>query len=247
MKAIIIEDEINVRKGLRQIITAFCDDVEIVGEAGSIKEAKALLQITNCSLVFLDIELPDGSGIEFLQSYTNRNFQVIFVTAYNQYAITAFRLSAIDYLLKPINPEHLMEAVEKAKWRQNQFLQERNLQLLFQNLTQKEGKIILKDFESMHVVKIKDIIYCAADGGYTRFILKNQKEIMTSITLKEYEKMLHQWGFVRSHHSYLVNYNHILRFNKSEGGVLVLAEGHQVPVSSRKKENLLRLLNQMMS
>jgi len=245
MKAIIIEDEKNVRKGLIQMIQTFCPDLEIVGEAGSLKEAIKLERNILFDLVFLDIELPDGSGIDFLRRVHSRDFQVIFVTAYNQYAIDAFRLSAIDYLLKPVNPEHLIDAVKKVTQMYSKLMTDTSLSLLLHNWSGQESKMMLKDADNIYIIKVKEILHCAADGGYTRFFLENGKEVLTSINLKEYEKMLSKWGFIRSHHSHLVNYNHIIRFSKIDGGTLVLSNGREIPVSSRKKDALLKTLQQL--
>lgn len=247
MKAILIEDEKNVRKGLIQMLNTFCPDIQIVGEAGSVKEAIKLSKTNLFDLVFLDIELPDGSGIDFLRTVHPRNFQVIFVTAYNQYAIDAFRLSATDYLLKPVNPEHLVEAVKKVTQMYSKTITDTSLSLLLHNWSGQESKMMLKDADNIYIIKVKEILHCTADGGYTHFFLESGQEILTSINLKEYEKILSKWGFIRSHHSHLVNYNHITRFSKSDGGMLVLSNGKEIPVSSRKKEHLLKTLQELAS
>lgn len=245
MKAIIVEDEKNVRKGLIQMINTFCSEVQIVGEAQNIKEAQHLLSKSSFDLLFLDIELPDGSGLDLLRETKSRDFQVIFVTAYNQYAIEAFRLSAADYLLKPVNPDHLIEAVKKTQKNNARIQSEISLSILMNNWPGQDRKIILKNSDNMHIVRIKDILYCTADGGYTRFHLVNGEKILTSTNLKEYEKVLSKSGFIRSHHSFLVNYHHIVRFNKNDGGQLVLSEGSIIPVSSRKKEQLLKAMQHL--
>jgi len=247
MKVILVEDEKNVRKGLAQMLNTFCPDIQIIGEAASVKEAIKLSKTTLFDLVFLDIELTDGSGIDFLRTVHPRNFQVIFVTAYNQYAIDAFRLSAADYLLKPVNPEHLVEAVKKVTQMYSKTITDTSLSLLLHNWSGQESKMMLKDADNIYIIKVKEILHCAADGGYTRFFLESGQEILTSVTLKEYEKMLSKWGFIRSHHSHLVNYNHIIRFSKSDGGMLVLSSGTEIPVSSRKKEHLLKTLQELAS
>ena len=245
MKAIIVEDEKNVRKGLIQMIQTFCPEVNIIGEAQNAKEAQQLIKAAFFDLLFLDIELPDGSGIDLLRKAKNRDFQVIFVTAYNQYAIDAFRLSAVDYLLKPVNPDHLIEAVKKAQKSNARIQSEISLSLLMNNWPGQDKKIILKNSDNMHIVRIKDILFCKADGSYTCFHMVNGEKVLTSTNLKEYEKILSKSGFIRSHHSYLVNYHHIVRFNKNDGGQLVLSEGSIIPVSSRKKDQLIKAMQHL--
>ena len=245
MRAIIVEDEKNVRKGLVQMIHTFCPDIKLIGEAGNLKEAFHLSKTMIFDLVFLDIELPDGSGIDLLRRIHPREFQVIFVTAYNQYAIDAFRLSAADYLLKPVNPEHLIEAVKKVTQMHSKLITDTSLSLLLHNWSGQESKMMLKDADNIYIIKVKEILHCMADGGYTRFYLEDGQEVLTSLNLKEYEKVLSKWGFIRSHHSHLVNYNHISRFSKIDGGTLVLSNGDEIPVSSRKKDHLLKTLQQL--
>ncbi|MCG8329315.1 MAG: LytTR family DNA-binding domain-containing protein [Chitinophagales bacterium] len=242
MKAIIIEDEKNIRQGLIKMLAVFCPDVDVIEEAGSVQEAIRLSTLNACDLVFLDIELPDGSGFDFLRKTLNRQFQIIFVTAYNQYAIDAFRLSAADYLLKPINPEHLIEAVKKAALLSAKTINDTSLSLLLHNSFEKEKKILLKDVDNIYIIKIKDILHCKADGGYTHFYMIDGQEIITSFNLKEYEKALSRWGFIRCHHSHLVNFNHILRFSRTDGGTLILTNEIEIPVSHRKKEHLLQTI-----
>lgn len=248
MKAIIIDDEKNVRSSLTRLLRTFCPEVELVGEAANMAQSLELIANTVFDLAFLDIEMPDGSGIDLLRKVPRRDFQVIFVTAYNQYAIDAFRLSAIDYLLKPVNPDHLIEAVQKAKKSVGRDQLEAELAVLLESMqqpTQQDAKIILKDAENLYIVQVKEILRCEADGGYTKFFLENQREVLTSIHLKEYENMLAKWGFIRSHHSHLVNLQHITRFNKTDGGFVILTDATQVPVSSRKKDLLIKALQNL--
>ncbi|MEM1325429.1 MAG: LytTR family DNA-binding domain-containing protein [Bacteroidota bacterium] len=247
MKALLVEDEKHAREALKQLLDTFCPDVQIIGEAGTVKDAIKKCKLLQFDILFLDIELPDGSGIDLLRHLSQRDFQVIFITAYNQYALDAFRLSASDYLLKPVNPTHLVEAVKKVAEQHARLMNETSLNLLMHNWSGQESKMMLRDSENIYIIRVKEILNCMADGGYTRFFLEDGREILTSINLKEYEKMLAKWGFIRSHHSHLVNYNHITRFNKTDGGTLVLSNGKEVPVSARKKEQMLRQLQEFAS
>jgi len=248
MNIVVIDDEKNVRQGLVRMLETFCTEVEVIGEANGVQSGLALLRQNPPDLVFLDIEMPDGSGLDLLKRLDSREFQVIFVTAYDEYAVEAFRLSAVDYLLKPVNPDQLIEAVEKAReWSERHHFQ-LELSILMENmnlLSQQERKIVLKDADSLYIVKIKDILHCQADGGYTEFYLEGGRKIVTSVNLKEYEKLFSPCGFLRSHHSHLVNLQHIVRFDKVDGGQLVLSDETIVPVSLRKKEALLKSLQNM--
>jgi two-component system LytT family response regulator len=196
--------------------------------------------------VLLDIKMDDGTGFDLLKQIEPVDFKVIFVTAYDQYAIHAIKFSALDYLLKPVDPDDLIQAVEKAE---KLLVQELNQQLgvLADNMQTQDRlkkKIILKTFDNIHLVKVSDIVYCESDDNYTRFHLEN-KSILVSTTLKEYEEMLGEYGFFRAHRSYLVNLGHIETFEKADGGAIILTNDKKVPVSSRKKEQLLDLLERI--
>ena len=242
MKTLIIEDEINVRQGFVKMLNTFCPEVTIVGEAGSVKEGLVLIQNTEFDILFLDIHLPDGSGFDLLECIERRDFNVVFVTAYDKYAVHAFNLSAVDYLLKPVSPKLLKNAVAKAGFIQSTAFLKESLDIASNHLSNRNtqsNKIILKDLESLHIVKVEDLIYCKAEGSYTKFVQKNGVPIMTSTNLKEYEKMLEGYDFIRSHHSYLVNLHHILELKKQEGGSLVLSNTEELPISTRKKATIL--------
>ncbi|GAB5554399.1 MAG: LytTR family DNA-binding domain-containing protein [Saprospiraceae bacterium] len=242
MRILIIDDESKARSSLRQMLQLFCPDVEVIGEADGVRSGQQLIKEQTADLVFLDIEMQDGTGLDLLRQLGKVDFQVVFVTAYNQYAVEAFRLSAIDYLLKPIQPERLVESVNRA--RKNGRVQT-GIGTLLENMqiqTKQDRKVVLKDADSLYVIQIKDILHCQADGGYTHFIIQGQKTITTSINLKEYEKLFGDFGFIRCHHSHLVNLQHIIRFDKADGGQLVLSDHSKVPVSFRKKEKLLKSL-----
>lgn len=248
MRALVIDDEKNVRNSLIRLLKGFCPEVEVIGEADSLASGLALIPKISFDILFLDVELPDGSGIDLLNTIKERNFQVIFVTAYNQYAIDAFRLSAIDYLLKPVDPDHLIEAVQKAKKWAGTNNQETALSILIQNMDpalRQGAKLILRDADNMYVVQVKEILRCEADGSYTRFFLTNNRTVLTSINLKEYEKLLGRWDFVRPHHSHLINLHHVTRFDKTNGGFVFLTEGTEVPVSFRKKDQLITALQKL--
>ena len=225
----------------------FCPEIELIAEGKSLKEGIDLLRRLETDLVFLDIELGDGLGLDLLKSLPNRYFQVIFITAHNKFAVQAFRLSALDYLMKPIDVEELIQAVAKAKeWKANENKLTR-LETLAENMNNKEAKekkIILKTLENMYVLAISEILYCEAEGSYTTFHTADKKKLLVSKNIKEYENTLKDFDFVRSHKSYLVNLNQVKSYSKvTIGTVLVLKTGEQIPISTRRREEVIRLLN----
>jgi len=245
MKAILVDDELNVRKGFAKLLQVFCPNVSIVAEAECVEDALIEIQNHAFDLLFLDINLPDGSGFDVLHRSGKKDFQTIFVTAYDQYAIDAFKMSAVDYLLKPVSPDRLKSAIEKISQRKMTGSHSDNMDLLKGKLEgdpSSHQKIILKETNSLHIVSIPSILYCAAEGAYTTFFMDNEKSITTSTHLKEYERMLLDYDFIRCHNSYLVNVDHILEMRREDGEVLIISNGHQVPLSTRKKGMVVQAL-----
>jgi two-component system, LytTR family, response regulator len=248
IRAIIIDDEKKARETIRNMVGLYCKNTEIIGEAGNIKTAAELIHDLKPDLVFLDIRMPQGSGFDLLMKLEHIDFRVIFITAYAEYAIKAFKFSAIDYLLKPVNPDELVAAVNKVQT----LVEKENLNLRLEafmsnmdNIARDIKKIVLRTSDSIHVVNIRDIIRCEADGNYTCFYLLNEKKILVSNTLKEYDEMLTPYRFFRTHQSHLVNIDHIEKYDKKAGGVLVMKDRSEVPVSVRKKETLLTFLGKI--
>lgn len=241
MKVLVVDNEDEIRSSVIELIKAFCPDVDELIEANSVAAGLESISNNNPDVVFLDVELGDGTGMDLLSKLSQIKFHVIFITAHNKYAIDAFRFSAIDFLLKPINPEELMLTIEKIKKHNNLRLNEQ-IEILKEVITttnQAEKKIVLRDNESIFFVKVSDVIRCESDKSYTKFILQNQKPIVVSKGLKEYEELLEKFGFVRTHQSHLINMSKIIRFDKADGGSIVLENNDIVPVSQRKKEFIL--------
>ena len=244
IRTVIVDNEPAIVQGLKQMLNRLCPQIKIIGTAFDLAQAKYLLTIKPVDLVFLDVKLGDGNSFTLLDQLDSVDFQVIFITAYDQFAVNAFRCSALDYLVKPIDEEDLLRSVSKAE----KAIYASNLQLRLQNLIYQQqnndaGKtIVLNTAEAHHVVHIKDIVLCEANGNYTLFHLANVPNILMSQTLKNYELLLSQYNFFRCHQSYLVNLNAIIRFEKKDGGSLVLENGASIPVSNRKKDRLLELL-----
>jgi two-component system, LytTR family, response regulator len=245
MRAVIVDNESNVTRLLLGLLAHYCPEVTVVGTADGLETGLKLILESQPDLAFLDVEMNDGTGIELVQKLKHKKLQVIFITAHDKYALEAFRCSAIDFILKPVDPDELMKAVSKVSRLQKVTDLERQLAVLSEHLSGShlnQRKIILSDHDSMHIVKIEDIIWCLAEGSYTRFKLTFGPEILVSKNLKSYEDMLQGHDFIRIHNSYLVNINHIKRFERSEGGTVVMSSNDLLPVSVRKKDGLMSLL-----
>jgi two-component system LytT family response regulator len=249
IKAVIVDDEELGRNMLSNLIRKYCPDVTIVGTASSVKEAKKVIEEVNPSLVFLDIEMPGGSGFELLEQLNKPSFSVIFTTAYNQYAVKAFKYSAIDYLLKPINIEELTNAVQKLSSAGSKNNMQSSLQHFIESYNNsgvsKSNKVALPTQEGLVFIDISDIVRCEADGKYTYCYISGGKKLYSTRSLKDFEEQLIQFGFCRIHHAHLVNLNHIKNYTKGDGGQVTMANGDCVTVSKRKKEEFLNRLNKI--
>ena len=245
MKILIIDNEELLRSGLKELINNCSDQLPLIEEADGVASGIQKINQFRPDIVFLDIEMEDGTGFDLLSKIHNPGFQLIFTTAHNQYAIQAFKFSAIDYLLKPIDPEELQKSLDKATANINKSDLSRQLAVMMQQLAAKpegEKKIVLKDIESTYFIKVNDILFCEAEGTYTKFYFTNNDPILVSKNLKEYEAILEPLGFLRTHHSYLANPTKIKMYDKTDGGALILEGGHSIPVSQRKKDTILSLL-----
>ncbi|MHC1777734.1 MAG: LytR/AlgR family response regulator transcription factor [Lentimicrobium sp.] len=247
IRTLIIDDEAYVRKSIASLITHFCSNVHLVGEADGVKTGLSAIRNHHPDLVLLDIKMGDGSGFDLLNQLETIDFRVIFVTAYEQFAVKAFKYSAVDYLLKPVDPEDLVQAVERVSkllLTEQQF----NLRALESNLNSQDlsgKKIVVKTLESIYLVNQCDLLYCESDGSYTTLTLRNGQTILTSKSLKEFDDMLSMGGFYRLHKSYLINLSAIERFDRSEGGYIILNGGHKIPVASRKRDDLMKMIDSM--
>ena len=243
IKTVIIDDEPEGRNAVANILTRYCDGIEIIGEADTVASGIKLIQSVQPQLVFLDIQMPDGSGFKVLENCTDFTFHVVFVTAYHQYAIKAFQFSAIDYLLKPVNPEQLIHAVEKVKNFTPSLSQAPDRIATLLNNKNKLNKLALPTLNGYRFIKIDNIIRCEASSNYTIFYLNSGKSIMVTRTLKEYEQILDEKKFMRVHQSHLINLEYVSSYLKGEGGTAIMNDGAEVEISRRKKEQfLLRML-----
>ncbi|MCC7299252.1 MAG: response regulator transcription factor [Bacteroidia bacterium] len=241
-KAIIIDDEKNARILLEGMIKEYSEDIEIVDSCVNLQTGVKSIYKNKPDLVFLDIEMPGQSGLELLDYFNEGrvDFSIIFTTAYNQYAIQAFKLSAIDYLLKPIEPDALELALTIFKRHESK----QDFKLLKDNLKEQSvPKIALPTAASIKFVELDKIMFLKGDGGYTHFYLNDGSTVMVSKTLKVYEDILkEQKSFFRCHKSYIVNVNYISDYAKSDGGFLVIKNNHKIGVSSEKVDELLNLM-----
>lgn len=249
MKVLIIDNEEPIRTELKNLITTYCPIIESIDEANGVAAGIKAISNGNPDIVFLDVEMDDGTGIDLVKQLNGIiTFQLIFITAHNKYAVDAFKLSAIDFLLKPIDSTELIESVNRAEKNIKTQSLDRQLQILQESLGDLKNydkKIALKDSDSIYFIKVSDIIRCEASGAYTVFHIQNHKDILMSKGIKEFEDLLHNFGFYRTHHSHLVNLKKIVRFDKADGGILILDNEEKVPVSQRKKDNLLALLEKL--
>ncbi len=245
LRILIVEDEKKSREGLKNLIQEFCPNTELVGLAANVEEGLALIQQTNPDLLLLDIEMQTATGFDLLEKVPEIRFDVIFTTAYEQYAIKAIKFSAMDYLLKPIDVKELVQAIERVQKKRNGEATQEQVKHLLENLRSepnKVNKITLSTSEGMVFLPVLDIIRCEAQGAYTQFNLKSGKKILVSKNLKEYEMLLHDHAFLRVHNSHLINLAEVARYVKSDGGYAVMNDGTSVPISNTRKEEFLELM-----
>jgi two-component system, LytTR family, response regulator len=244
--AIIVEDMPQAMQLLESDLTNHCSDIEIIGKANSIVSAAKYLQKQEPDIIFLDISLADGSGFDLLEIFPSLTSKIIFITASDEHAIKAFRFSAIDYLLKPIDVNLLVEAVNKVKAIKSSM--QKNIELLKETIKSPHKlptKITLSTQDKISIYKIADIIRCESDGNNTMFYLNNNEKLFVTKTLKTFDEMLQEHSFVRVHQSHLINLDYLQEFSKKEGGLLKMKNGDEIPVSSRKKAEIIDLLNNL--
>ena len=246
IKAIIVDDELGARESLSKMVEKNCKNIQIVAKADSMISAYEAITNLKPDLVFLDVEMPNGNAFDLLEKFDKIDFDIIFTTAYDHYAIKGIKYSAIDYILKPIDPEELVQAVQRFedKKGQNNML-DKKIQALLSNVKpeNKLKKVGLPDGEGLVFINLSEIIRCDSDGNYTFFILTSGKKIIASRTLGEYEQMFADDNFFRVHRSHLVNLQHVKKYIKGEGGYVVMSDNSQVEVSRRNKIDFLERLS----
>lgn len=248
INAIIIDDEEDGREALRIAVERYCPEVSIIQVCDIPEKGIEAIQNLSPDLVFLDVQMPRMSGFDVLQQVGPISFEVIFVSAYDKYAIKAIKFSALDYLLKPIDVDDLIHAIRKVKERLHQKSNAYQYQSVLNNVQHKSGKIsrlAVPSSEGIDFFDIDDVIYCEADGNYTSVYLVGSPKKLISRNLKEFENILMDSGFCRVHHSFLINIRHVQKYVKGEGGYVIMSSGQKVDISRRKKEEFLRLLDRV--
>jgi len=247
ISVVIIDDEKKARSALRQIVETNCKNIHISAEADGVESGLQAITEFKPDVLLLDIKMKDGSGFDLIKKLADLNCKIIFVTAYNEFAIKAFKFSAIDYLLKPVDPDDLTEALKKAeaditKEKNNKYLG--SLLENFAGAAKQLKKLALKTATNIYIFNVSDITYCKSDGNYTEFFCIDGKKALVSKPMGEYEELLNEYGFIRIHNSYLVNISHCVRFDKTDD-VLILNSGENIPVSARKRELLVEAINRL--
>jgi two-component system LytT family response regulator len=246
-RAVIIDDVEEFRKTNRELLEQNFPDIEVVGEADGVESGIQLIQQSKPDLVLLDIEINGGSGFNILQKVRPYDFMVIFITAFDEFAIKAIKFSAIDYILKPVNEVEFCAAVEQAIKNHGRYRSSEQIENLISQVeaTHKLCRLVLRTQESVFLVETSDILFCESDNSYTTFHLQSGQSILVSKSIKEYEQMLASCQFFRPHQRFLVNLNQVSRVDKAEGGNIILKNNKSIPVSFRRKQALFDVLAKM--
>ena|SRR5688572_16852089 len=243
MTAILVDDEIKSLNTLVLLLKKYCEQVEVIATCSDAAAAQEKINELRPDLLFLDISMPGKNGIELMQELTGHVPEVIFVTAHDDYTLQAFKFSAVDYLLKPIDETELIEAVNRASSRISKKKRMEGMEVLMHNLRPQlhahEIKLCIPSQYGFEVILLQDVIYCEANGSYTRFYLPNKRQVVTSKTIKEYEYLLADNFFVRVHRSFLINLRHVKEYRRGEEGTVTMTNGQEIKVAKRKKELFL--------
>lgn len=246
IKAVIIDDIEQARITLKKDLQVYAGDVQVIGEASGVLEGAKLLRSVTPDIVFLDIQMQDGSGFDLLDILKDIPFKIIFITASDAHAIKAFRYAAIDYLMKPVDPDELVSALKK--YREQKLNESEKYKLLNESLknhAKPHERLALHTQDKIHIVAIQDILRCESNVNYTEFYFSNAKKLLVTKTLKEFEDLLSDQGFYRVHQSHLINTKYIKEFIKTNGGYLLMNDGSPVPVSTRKRSEVMKMLEEL--
>ncbi len=250
--ALLIDDDSNLRNGMKGLLSMYAPDIQILGEADSVKAGISAIEMHRPDVIFLDIQLGDGTGFDILEQLAQKrgtlSSHVVFITAHEQFAVKAFRFSALDFLLKPVDPEELRKVIEKIKKVLANNDSYAHIDLLLENIRKKVDKfkrIALSTSDGIHLFEVSDIIRLESQDNYTRFHIKDHKPVLIAKTLKEYEDLLSEQGFERIHQSHLINLAYLKSYIKKDGGYAVMADNSNLPISQRKRERLQELLKSL--
>jgi two-component system LytT family response regulator len=243
LKTILIDDEPRGISSMQKLLQINCPDVNVIGSCTDADEAIGMIKTMEPDLIFLDIAMPVKNGFDLLREVKGFHFEVIFVTAHNQFMIEAFHFSAIDYLLKPVEDNLLVDAVNRAKRRIDEKSESKNVETFLHNIRQKHSpqkmRLCIPSLKGFQVIELDDILYAESSGNYTNLYFANKQMVCTSKPMHEYEKLLEDAGFVRIHKSILVNMLHVKEYLRGEGGSVILSNGDEVEVARRKKDLLI--------
>ena len=243
--AIIIDDIEQARITLKKDLETYAPEVVVIGEASGVLDGAKLLKKVKPDVLFLDIQMQDGSGFDLLDILSDIHFNIIFITASDAYAIKAFQYAAINYLVKPVDPDKLIASIEQLKTRRsNEFEKYKLLNDSLKSNTKNQTKLALNTQEKIHIVNIADVIRCESDGNYTEFYFTQHKKILVTKTMKDFEEILTRHGFYRVHQSHLINTKFIKEFIKTDD-VLLMEDDTQIPVSSRRRDDVIKMLEQL--
>lgn len=246
IKAIIVDDEKKGRDLLEILVKEHCPNITVIDKASNAEDAFYSIVSKQPELVFLDIEMPGGSGFDLLKKFDTINFSLIFVTAYDKYAVQAFKFSAIDYLLKPIDEEDLKDAVQKVSKKQEPISSElETLTYNIKNFKSDNSKLALATNNGLVFIEIKNIMHCEANGKTTWVYINGQEKILASKNLGEFDSFLNEYNFIRVHHSHLVNMNYIKSYKPGRTGTVIMTDDMEIDVSQRKKDDFLKKLNKI--
>lgn len=247
--ALLIDDDQHLRQGMKSLLERHAPEIRIIGEAESVKTGIEAIENWKPQVVFLDIHLNDGTGFDILEEVVKTNGKlnshIVFITAHEQYALKAFKFSALDYLLKPVDPEELKKSIVKIKEVLEKNTSFDHIDLLLENIRKKVDhfkRIALSTADGIHLFEISDIIRCESHDNYTQFFIKNHKPLLISKTLKEYEELLMEHGFERIHQSHLINLSYLKSYIKTDGGYVIMGDNAKLPIAQRKKERLQELI-----
>ena len=241
MRTVIIEDEQNALVALQHEIEVNCPEIQVVGHADRLGEAIRLIKQQKPDLIFMDIQLKDGTGFEVLEAIQGLEFRVIFTTAYSDYALKAIQMSALDYLVKPVGAKALVNAVSKVSHIKSLSESSQQQQNLVASFGAKDQKISLHTADGLHFPYVRDIVAISSQGNYSEFRFQDKSRLLVAKTLAEYDDLLSDSGFIRIHRSHLINTEHLVRYINKQGGSVVLSNGMELPVSGPNKHKLINL------
>jgi two-component system, LytTR family, response regulator len=239
---IIIDDEPDAVDFISSIIAEYCPDLEVVGKANNVKDGVQLISEIKPELVFLDVEMPNGTGFDLLTHFPEKNFDVVFITAFNHYAIKAIKFSAVDYILKPINIKEFIEAVNRVVYKRStdSFINNENIEALLENIrTSYPTRLVIPTSDGREYLNPKNIIRIEADRSYTWFFINDNRKILVSKNLKEFQDLLNDRNFFRPHNSHLINLDFVKKFIRQDGCYIEMTDGSQIPISRNRKDLFL--------